>query len=150
MKVIVAYASLTGNTEEMAEAIAAGAREAGAEVAVRDAYDADASELDQYDGIAVGAYTWGDGELPDEFIDFYEALDHLDLSGRKAIVFGSGDSSYPIFCGAVDTIEQKLKELGAELVAPGVKVEFDPSKDEIGQCRLVGRLIAGDVVTAAS
>jgi flavodoxin, short chain len=145
MKVIVAYASLTGNTEEMAEAIAAGAREAGAEVVVRDAYDADAAELDQYDGIAIGAYTWGDGELPDEFIDFYEALSKLDLSGRKAVVFGSGDTSYPIFCGAVDTIEEKLKELGVELVAAGVKVEFTPSADEIKQCKEVGRLVAGTV-----
>ncbi|WP_336776920.1 flavodoxin domain-containing protein [Paenibacillus sp. MMO-58] len=131
MKVIVAYASLTGNTEEMAEAIAAGAREAGAEVAVRDAYDADASELDQY--------------LPNEFIDFYEALSDLDLSGRKAIVFGSGDTSYPIFCGAVDTIEAKLKEIGAELVLPGLKVEFDPSKDQIIECKAAGWLIAGSV-----
>ncbi|WP_127498845.1 flavodoxin [Paenibacillus glycanilyticus] len=145
MKVIVAYASLTGNTEEMAEAIAAGAREAGAEVVVRDAYDADASELDQYEGIAIGAYTWGDGELPDEFIDFYEALSNLDLSGRKAVVFGSGDSSYPIFCGAVDTIEAKLREIGAELVLPGLKVEFDPSKDQMIECKAAGWLIAGSV-----
>ncbi|MCM3629756.1 flavodoxin [Paenibacillus glycanilyticus] len=145
MKVIVAYASLTGNTEEMAEAIAAGAREAGAEVVVRDAYDAEASELDQYDGIAVGAYTWGDGELPDEFIDFYEALSTLDLTGRKAVVFGSGDTSYPIFCASVDIIEEKLKELGVELVAPGIKVEFDPSKDEVNQCKTAGRLVAGAV-----
>lgn len=145
MKVIVAFASLTGNTEEMAEAVAAGAREAGAEVVVREAYDADASELDQYDGIAIGAYTWGDGELPDEFIDFYEALGKLNLSGRRAVVFGSGDTSYPIFCGAVDTIEEKLRELGAELAAPGIKVEFDPSKDEIEQCKAAGRLVAGAV-----
>jgi flavodoxin I len=136
---------MTGNTEEMADAVAAGAREAGAEVVLRDVFDATASELVQYDGIAIGAYTWGDGELPDEFLDVYEAMSELDLSGRKAAVFGSGDSSYPIFCGAVDTIEEKLKELGAELVAEGVKVEFTPSKEELTKCLAAGRLVAGAV-----
>ncbi|CAM3559582.1 flavodoxin [Paenibacillus lupini] len=144
-KVIVLYASMTGNTEEMAGAVAVGAREAGAEVVLRDVFDATASELVKYDGIAIGAYTWGDGELPDEFLDVYEAMGALDLSGRKAAVFGSGDSSYPIFCGAVDTIEEKLKELGAELVAEGVKVEFTPSKEELTKCQAAGRLVAGAV-----
>jgi len=36
---------------------------------------------------------------------------------------------------AVDTIEEKLKELGAELVAEGVKVEFDPSEEELKNCK---------------
>lgn len=144
-KVIVLYASMTGNTEEMADAVAAGAREAGAEVVLRDIFDATASELVEYDGIAIGAYTWGDGELPDEFLDVYDTMGGLNLSGRKAVVFGSGDSSYPIFCGAVDTIEEKLKELGAELVAEGVKVEFTPSKEELNTCQAAGRLVAGAV-----
>lgn len=73
-KVIVLYASLTGNTEEMAEAIAEGAKAAGANTVLKEAFDAKAEELLQYDGIIIGAYTWGDGELPDEFLDFYEEL----------------------------------------------------------------------------
>lgn len=147
-KVIVVYASMTGNTEEMAEAIAAGVKEAGVEVVYKEAFDAKASELEQYDAIIVGAYTWGDGELPDEILDFYEELDEIDLNGKKAAVFGSGDSSYPIYCGAVDTIEAKLKELGAEIVAESLKVEYNPSDAEKEQCKELGRQVAGLVTVA--
>lgn len=64
-KVLVIYASMTGNTEEMAEAIAEGAKAAGASVVLKEAFNATASELNDYDGIIMGAYTWGDGELPE-------------------------------------------------------------------------------------
>ncbi|CAM4093909.1 flavodoxin [Paenibacillus alkaliterrae] len=142
-KVLVVYASMTGNTEEMAEAIAEGAKEAGAQVVSKEAFDASADELRGYDGIIIGAYTWGDGELPDEFIDFYEGMGSLDLSGKKAAVFGSGDTSYPIYCGAVDTIEAKLKELGAEIVGESIKFEYNPSEQEKEQGRSLGRQVAG-------
>lgn len=147
-KVFVVYASMTGNTEEMAEAIAAGAAEAGAEVVIKEAFDVDPPELLGYDGIIIGAYTWGDGELPDEFLDFYEGMDRLDLTGKKAAVFGSGDTSYPIYCGAVDTIEAKLKELGAEIVAESLKFEYNASNEEMEQGKSMGRLIAGVAAVA--
>ncbi|GGG66030.1 flavodoxin [Paenibacillus radicis (ex Gao et al. 2016)] len=141
-KIIVLYTSLTGNTEEMAESITAGAKEAGAEVVAKEAFDASPEELLTYDGIIIGAYTWGDGELPDEFLDFYEDMDSLNLAGRKAAAFGSGDSSYPIFCASVDIIEEKLKALGAEIVAEGLKVEYSPSGDEKETCKALGRQVA--------
>jgi len=147
-KILVVYASMTGNTEEMAEAIVEGAKEAGAEVVSKEAFDATADELNHYDAIIIGAYTWGDGELPDEFLDFFEEMDGLDLSGKKAAVFGSGDTSYPIYCGAVDTIEAKLKELGAEITGECIKFEYNASEEEKEQGRRLGRQIAGLVAVA--
>ncbi|MFD0589526.1 flavodoxin [Paenibacillus sp. GCM10027627] len=142
-KVIVLYTSLTGNTEEMAEAIAEGAREAGAETVCKEAFDAKPEELLKYDGIIIGAYTWGDGELPDEFLDFYAEMDDISLSGKKAAVFGSGDTSYPIYCGAVDIIEAKLRELGAEISCESLKFEYNASNEEKEQGKRIGGLIAG-------
>jgi flavodoxin I len=147
-KVLVIYASMTGNTEEMAEAIVEGVKEAGIEVVSKEAFDGNPEDLNDYDGIIIGAYTWGDGELPDEFLDFYEGMDGLDLSGKKAAVFGSGDTSYPIYCGAVDTIEQKLRELGAEIVMESLKFEYDASEQEKEQGREMGRTVAGLVTVA--
>ncbi|TYP73385.1 flavodoxin [Paenibacillus methanolicus] len=141
--ILVVYASLTGNTEEAAEIIAAAAREAGADTVLKEAFDANAEELLQYDGIIIGAYTWGDGELPDEFLDFYEGMERLDLTGKKAAVFGSGDTSYAIYCGAVDTIENKLKELGAEVACESLKFEYGASSGEKERAAEMGKLMAG-------
>lgn len=90
--IIMVYASMTGNTEEMAEAIAEGVQEEGGELVMKSVLDADGNILEQYDGILLGAYTWGDGDLPDEFLDFYDDMESLQLDGKKAAVFGSCDS----------------------------------------------------------
>lgn len=140
--VIIVFASMTGNTEEMADAFAKGLREAGIEPVVKSVVDANAAELAKYDGILLGAYTWGDGELPDDFLDFYEELDEVDLNGRKALVFGSADSSYSEFGAAVDILVDKLKERGADVIQPGLKVELNPSKDEKEKCKQLGQELA--------
>lgn len=145
-KVIIVYSSLTGNTEEMSEVIEKGVQEAGVEVVRKDAYDAKAEELLEYDGIILGAYTWGDGELPDEFLDFYEDMCELSLNGKKAAVFGSGDTSYAQYCGAVDLLENKLKELGAEIVHESLKFEYNASDKELQQGKTIGHAVAGLLV----
>lgn len=141
-KVIMVFTSMTGNTEEMAEAIAEGVREQGIELDVKEVLDAVAVELEQYDGILLGAYTWGDGELPDDFLDFYDELDDVDLTGKKAAVFGSCDSSYEKYGAAVDTLIEKLQERGAEVVLEGLKVELTPTKEEKQLCIAFGRNFA--------
>ncbi|ULO09405.1 flavodoxin [Paenibacillus sp. 19GGS1-52] len=138
-KVLVAYASLTGNTEEIAELIAEGIRQAGGEAVLKSVTDCNADEIKSYESVLLGAYTWGDGELPDEFLDFYEEMDELDLSTHKAAAFGSGDTGYEIYCGAVNLIEEKLKERGATILQESLKIEYGPSAPEKETCRQFGR-----------
>ncbi|MDR6225730.1 flavodoxin [Desmospora profundinema] len=137
--VLLVYASMTGNTEEIAEWVAKGVRDAGVSIEVKEVMDTDPADLEQYGLILLGAYTWGDGELPDEFLDLYEEMDGLDLSGKAAAVFGSCDSSYPMVGAAVDILEKKLEERGARLVLPGLKVEFAPDEEEGKHCQSWGR-----------
>lgn len=141
-KIVLVYASLTGNTEEMADAISEGIREAGLELTVKEVIDASANELEDYQGIILGAYTWGDGELPDEFLDFYEEMEDIELNGRISAVFGSADSSYAQFGAAVDLLLDKLNERGATNVLEGFKIELSPSKEEKEACKAFGRKFA--------
>lgn len=55
MRVLVVVASATGRTRRLAEALAAGAREAGAEVLLRAAEDADPEELRSADALVLGS-----------------------------------------------------------------------------------------------
>ncbi|SDX57579.1 flavodoxin [Paenibacillus sp. CF384] len=137
--VLLVYASMTGNTEDMADAIAQGIREAGGTLKVQMVMDAAAADLAAYDGIVLGAYTWGDGELPDEFLDYYAQMTGLQLQGTKSAVFGSCDSSYSAYGVAVDILMDKLKELGSEVVLEGLKIEFGPSPAEKEICKQFGR-----------
>ncbi|MCM3783929.1 flavodoxin [Neobacillus mesonae] len=140
--ILIVYASLTGNTEEIAELIAEGVKKAGHNTVMKSAENCSADEMLKYDGTMIGLYTWGDGDLPDEFLDFYEELDELDLRGYKVALFGSGDTSYDLFCGAVDTAEAKLKERGAIVTEPSLKIEYSPLDEEKKDCRALGERFA--------
>ncbi|WP_334075847.1 MULTISPECIES: flavodoxin [Paenibacillus] len=137
-KIIIVYASLTGNTEEMAELIAEGIREAGATADLKMVEDCSAFRLTEYDAFLLGTYTWGDGELPDEFMDFAEEMEEIPLQGSTAAVFGSGDTTYRLYCGAVDELAEQLRKLGATIVQDSLKVEYGPSPEEKVLCREFG------------
>lgn len=88
-KVLVVFWSGTGNTEIMAEKIAEGLENAGAEVDLRNVIDVDPSEVQDFDKIAFGCPSMADEKLEeDEFAPFFEdAEEHL--SGKKVLLFGS-------------------------------------------------------------
>lgn len=134
-KILIAYASMSGNTEAIADLLKAKIELLGHSVDLREIEHMEVKELLHYDAFLIGSYTWGDGELPYEAEDFYDALSNVNLAGKKAAVFGSGDTAYSQFCAAVDLFETRLKECGAEITQEGIKIEFTPStQEEKDQC----------------
>lgn len=137
--ILLIYTSMTGNTEAIADLIEAGAIESGLQVDRKEAIEIEANELLDYKAIIIGSYTWGDGDVPDEFLDIYEDLQNFDLTGRKFAIFGSGDTSYEHFCGAVDRLEASIKANGGEVVLEGLKVELLPEgEEEEKRCKQFG------------
>ena len=68
-KVAVVYWSSTGNTEAMANAVAEGAKAAGAEVISFESADFSADKVDEFDAIAFGCPAMGAEVLEeDEFL----------------------------------------------------------------------------------
>lgn len=126
-KGILIYGSTTGNTETLSEVVVEGLKKGGVEVTAKDVTDANVNELTHYDLIVLGCSTWGEGELQDDFIEFYEEMPNISLTGKKAAVFGPGGSElYPdTFCTAVDLLEDRLKECGAEIIVESFKVDGD-------------------------
>lgn len=142
---LIVYSSMTGNTKEMAEEIGKGVREAGATVDIKDILLADVKDLLEYEGILLGAHTWGDGELPDEFLDYYEEMDGISLNGKLAAAFGSCDSAYEHRGRAVDLLLDKLAERGATVALDGLKIELMPTADEQRDCRQFGKDFIGKI-----
>lgn len=133
-KALIVYGSTTGNTETAAEYIADTLSGKGLEVVTKDAANAEVAGLgDGYDLLLLGSSTWGEDEieLQDDFVPLYDDLDKAAIKDRKVAVFGCGDSSYTYFCGAVDAIEEKVGELGGNLVSDSLKIDGDPERDEI-------------------
>lgn len=134
--VLLLYASMTGNTEEIANIMGECLVKHGVQVTRKgfDTVDIKAEELLSYDGILFGTYTYDDGDLPWEVENFYEDLPDVDLNGIIVGVFGSGDSFYPEFGKAVDLMADRFQEIGATVVGERVKVELDPDEADADRC----------------
>jgi len=145
-KILIIYASMTGNTEVMAEIIEQSLKEEGLHVTVKEALRTKPKEMLKYDGVLLGAYTYEGGEIGDEFMLFYEDMEQVDLTSKIMAVFGSGDTFYKdTFCVAVDTVTEKLSELGANVVLDGLKVDLVPVGEDEDRCWKFGKNFAEKV-----
>jgi len=135
MTVIIAYNTITGNTEICAEWIRDALVEQGHDVDVHDTSDIYSSMLENYDMIVLGSPTYGYGETTAQFEPFLDEMVEMDLRGKRAAVFGLGDSEiYPDeFCAAVDELEESLTQVGAVLVSESLRIDGNPVdyEDEI-------------------
>lgn len=127
----IVYASMTGNNEEIADILGNKFEELGHTVEVDECTTVDANEFEDADVAIVASYTYGDGDLPDEIVDFYEDLADLDLSGKWYGVVGSGDTFYDYFCKSVDDFEAQFALTGARKGADSVKIDLAADDDDI-------------------
>ena len=138
-KVAVIYWSGTGNTQQMAGAVAEGAKGAGAEVSVFSVSEISADAAAAYDHLALGCPAMGGEVLEEsEFEPFFSELEG-SLSGKKVVLFGSydwGDGQW------MRDWQQRTVQAGAQMPADGLIVNLTPDEDGLAQCRELGAKIA--------
>ncbi|WP_343208428.1 flavodoxin [Anaerolentibacter hominis] len=138
-KIAVVYWSGTGNTEEMANQVAQGAKEAGAEVSVFTASEFGADRMDEFDAVAFGCPSMGAEQLEEsEFEPMFMECEGK-LSGKKIALFGSygwGDGEW------MRTWEETCKNNGAELTCESVICNEMPDETAIAACAALGSALA--------
>ena len=123
-KLLIVYHSITGNTEEMARAVAEGARAvAGVEVALKKAADADADDLLSADGVIFGTSTnfaYISGGLKD-FFDRTLVQCQDKTTGKPYCAFTSSGMGKRRALDVIDgiAIAYKLKKAGEGIMAQG-------------------------------
>ena len=136
-KVAVIFWSGTGNTEAMANAVAEGAKNAGAEVDLLNC--SDVSSVDGYDAVALGCPAMGAEELEDgEFEPMLEKIEPA-LPGKKVVLFGSYDWGVGEW---LSNWEARCAENGIALAAESVKANNAPDDAALAACRTLGAAIA--------
>ncbi|AEB30236.1 flavodoxin [Carnobacterium sp. 17-4] len=131
-KALIVFASLTGNTAECADIVEEALKDLGVDVETVECMQAEPEDLLDVDICIIGTYTYGnDANLPDEFVDFYEELSEIDLTGKIFGTFGSGDHFYDKFCQSVVDFSDKLASIGAVEGAESVKVDLDANEEDV-------------------
>lgn len=128
-KVAIVYCSNTGNTKEVALGLSAAFQRAGCKVDVYGHNEFYESILHEYDAVILGTYTWGDGELPTKFKPVLEKFCNDDIRDLVTGAFGTGETCYPIFCGAVDECAVTLEAYTNFAVT--LKVEQSPQQSDM-------------------
>ncbi|MCC8072482.1 MAG: flavodoxin [Bacteroidales bacterium] len=140
-KIGIFYGSTTGTTKEVAEKIGA---KLGLDAAdIHDVAETAPSAVGPYDVLLLGTSTWGSGDLQDDWYDFADGLDSLDLRGKKIALFGCGDDTMTdTFCGAVGVLYHRLQPTGATFIGAFNTDGYEYSETEADvDGQIVGLLI---------
>jgi flavodoxin I len=107
-KLAIVYTSVTGNTEEVASILYQASKLNFKHVSIYPVNLLPRINLEEFDAVLIGTYTWGNG------------------------VFGTGDSFYPDFCGAVDEFRNML--YAHTTLAATLKIELMPQVGDLKKC----------------
>ncbi len=134
---LVFYASSYGNTRRMADKVAEGFRQAGAEVAV---YDLEVTEpgsllddLERADALAIGSLTIN-GDAVKPAWELLTSLATIKTRGKSACAFGS----YGWSGEAVKFMEDRLKALKFKVPVEGVRAQLVPTEEDLSHCHDLG------------
>ncbi len=139
MKKAVVYASTTGNTEAMANAVAEGVKASGAELLLAKADEADAAAVLASDVIILGSPAMGDEVLEDSVEEFFGKIES-QLGGKKVAIFGSydwGDGQW------LRDWADRIKAAGATVLnGEGLKGHLEPDEETLAECKKLGESAA--------
>ncbi|MGO1502229.1 MAG: assimilatory sulfite reductase (NADPH) flavoprotein subunit [Marinobacter sp.] len=124
----VLFGSQTGNAEELAQQLVARAADKGVSAKVVDMADYKPKQLKKEQYLAVLTSTQGEGDPPDNALDFHEFINGKKapkLEGLRYSVLSLGDSSYEQFCKTGQDFDHRLAALGATALAERVDCDVD-------------------------
>ena len=139
---VVAYASMYGNTKKMAEAVAAGAGEAGLKaVRVHDVARTDASyilaDAWRYRAVALASPTYNATLFP-PMANLLRILKNKNMQNRLLGVLGC----HTWASAAAKALKTLADESGWELVEPVIDARCSPTEADLAACRELGAKLA--------
>ena len=138
-KVLIAYASVTGNTEKMAQYIAEGVRFSGYEAIVKNISDIkNASELEGFIGYIFGSPTYH-RDMAGNMKTFLFLAKKANLEGKLAGAFGSYTHSGDAPSLIIETMEYVFKMEPFKLGSFNLKEALIDSPDGIRACQDYGK-----------
>ncbi|XRD24431.1 assimilatory sulfite reductase (NADPH) flavoprotein subunit [Lysinibacillus fusiformis] len=126
--ITILYGSQTGNSQGLAEKYASLLKAQNVDVTVSSLGKFKASNLKKITNLLLIVSTHGEGDPPDQAIQFYEflhskrapKLEHLQYS-----VLALGDSSYEFFCKTGKDLDEQFAKLGATRIVPRTDCDVD-------------------------
>ena len=149
MKVLIVYHSYSGNTKDLAEFI---------KTQLSNSFEVDLFEInkyskevltdvEQYDTIILGTFTWGKGEIPIQVRKFVKEYQEY-FKTKQVFLFGTGDTQFvgdTLFCSSVDVLDRIIQ---TSIIPRKVEQHYSGSQEDIvlEWCNVVENEIKGENV----
>ncbi len=135
-KLLVLFGSQSGNAEGYSKKLCKEANARGFQARVAGLESIQPEELQTENNVLLITSTWGEGDMPDNAISFWDKLNQNGsspkLDGLKFSVLALGDMNYgDTFCLAGRKLDQRFEELGAQRIHP--RVDCDVDYDELAK-----------------
>lgn len=129
-RLLIAYGSQSGNAESLAKRLGKEASGRGFAAQVAGLDSVQPLQLVEAQNVLVITSTWGEGDMPDNAVPFWEAINQNGaspkLDGVRFSVLALGDKNYgDTFCLAGRRLDERLSELGGTRVYPRVECDVD-------------------------
>ena len=139
-KVLIVYCSMSGNTKAAAEAIAEGAKTAGAQVTIKEGTAVQPDDLLKCDAVALGSYdafSYMGGGLKD-FFDraFYPTQGQVTDKPYAAFLTHGGGGK------AIQSIDSVAKSFKLKKVAEAVLIKGKPEGQSLADLKTLGAKMA--------
>lgn len=126
-KILVSFATMSGNTERVAQYINSELPKISPETQISLVNMMELTEelFNEHDLNILGSSTWTDGEFNPISEEFFNRLSAstIDLNGVKFAIFGLGESYYPEFCTVVEKMESVIKSKNGLIITEGLKLD---------------------------
>jgi flavorubredoxin len=148
-KVLVVYDTMWENTGAMAQAILEGAARPGVQVKLihlrRSNLTRLATEVLDAAAVAFGSATLNHNMMPMAAAALCY-LEGLKPRGKYCFAFGS----YGWGKGGAENVEQRLRDIGWEILREPIRAKYRPTTEILDQCRQAGKLLADKALAAAA
>ncbi len=149
----ILYGTETGNSRDLAKALAGAAAKRGLSPQVADMSDYKTRLLKDEQDLLVIVSTYGEGDPPQPAVGFFEFLEGKrapKLDNVRFSVLALGDSTYEKYCEAGKRIDRRLEALGAARISARVDCDIDYDEPAAAWSKAVVDHLAADLAASAT
>jgi len=130
----ILFGSQTGSAEQLAKRFSKEASQIGFAPRVLELNSFKQIDFAREKIVLIITSTWGDGDPPDNALEFWNFLNSTNVPDLKHLQFGVlalGDKNYSSFCGAGKKMDERLETLGAKRLVERADCDVDYEADAV-------------------